>query len=88
MAIGYVIHLILGADRPANVVLMVEAMLGFAAPTSARRARPLPGAVLLAVVAIGGSTLVTLGLTLSLLGIIPGRAPHVIPIARMIIGTA
>jgi hypothetical protein len=36
MAIGYVIHLILRADRPLYVVLMVAAMLGFAAATSAR----------------------------------------------------
>jgi ABC-type iron transport system FetAB permease component len=44
MAIGYVIHLILRADRPAYVVLMVAAMLGFETATSARRARPSPGA--------------------------------------------
>ncbi len=87
MAIGYVINLILRADRPVYVVLMVAAMLGFAAATSARRARPLPGALLLAVVAIGGSTLVTLGLMLAL-GIIPSGARYVIPIAGMIVGNS
>ena len=56
MAIGYVIHLILRTDRPIYVILMVAAMLAFAAFTSARRARPLPGALLLTFVAIGGST--------------------------------
>lgn len=87
MAIGYVIQLILGADHPAYVVLMVAAMLLFAAITSARRARPLPGAFLLALAAIGGSTLVTLGLMLAL-RIIPSGARYVIPVAGMIVGNS
>ncbi len=85
LAIGYVIGLVLGADRAAYVALTVAAMLAFAVLTSARRARPIPGASLLALAAIGGSTLVTLGLMLAV-GIIPGGARYVIPIAGMIIG--
>ena len=87
MAIGYVISLILRTNSPLYVILMVAAMLAFAAFTSARRARPLPGALLLTLVAIGGSTLVTLGLML-LLGIIPSGARYVIPIAGMIVGNS
>ena len=87
MAIGYVIQLILKADHPAWVILMLAAMLGFAAATSARRARALPGAIWLAALAIGGSSLVTLGLML-VLGIIPTGARYVIPIAGMIIGNS
>jgi putative ABC transport system permease protein len=87
MAIGYVIHLILRSDNPVYVVLTVAVMLAFAGATSARRARPLPGALLLAMVAIGGSALVTLGLMLAL-GIIPSGARYVIPIAGMIIGNS
>jgi putative ABC transport system permease protein len=85
LAIGYVIGLVLGADRAVYVALMVAAMFLFAALTSARRARPLPGAYPLAFAAIGGSTLVTLGLMLAF-GIIPSGARYVIPIAGMIIG--
>ena len=87
MAIGYVIHLILRTNRPIYVVLMVGAMLTFAAETSARRARPLPGALLLTLAAIGLSTIVTLGLML-VLGIIPTGARYVIPIAGMIVGNS
>jgi putative ABC transport system permease protein len=87
IAIGYVIHLILRTDRPLYVVLMVAAMLGFAAFTSARRARRLPGAPVLMLTAIGGSTVVTLGLMIAL-GIIPSGARYVIPIAGMIIGNS
>lgn len=87
IAIGYVIHLILRTDRPLYVVVMVAAMLGFAAVTSARRARRLPGALLVVLAAIGGSTAVTLGLMLGL-GIIPSGARYVIPIAGMIIGNS
>ncbi len=60
-------------------------MLASAAHTSTRRVRPLPGALLLTFVAIGVSTVVTLGLML-VLGIIPSGARYVIPIAGMIVG--
>jgi putative ABC transport system permease protein len=87
MAIGYVIHLIFSTRSPFWVALMIVAMLVFAAYTSGRRARRLPGAMSLMLVAIGGSTLVTLGLML-VLGIIPSGARYVIPIGGMIVGNS
>lgn len=87
MAIGYAIHLIFNADSAAWVALMIVAMLVFAAITSARRSHRLPGAPTLMLVAIGGSTAVTLGVML-LLGIIPTGARYVIPIGGMIIGNS
>ncbi len=87
MAIGYVIHLIFSTKSPVWVALMIVAMLVFAAFTSGRRARRLPGSVTLMLIAIGGSTLVTLGLML-VLGIIPTGARYVIPIGGMIVGNS
>jgi putative ABC transport system permease protein len=87
MAIGYVIHLIFSAQSALWVALMIVAMLLFAAATSARRSRQLPGALGLMLVGIGGATLVTLGLML-VLGIIPTGARYVIPIGGMIVGNS
>jgi putative ABC transport system permease protein len=87
MAIGYVIHLIFSAENSIWIALMIVAMLVFAAITSARRSRRLPGSLTLMLVAIGGSTVVTLGLMLGL-GIIPAGARYVIPIAGMIVGNS
>lgn len=87
MAIGYVIHLIFSTKSAFWVVLMIAVMLVFAAVTSARRARRLPGSLSLMLIAIGGSTIVTLGLML-VLGIIPTGARYVIPIGGMIIGNS
>ncbi len=84
-AVGYAIHLILREDRPLWVILMIVAMLVFATATSARRAKPLPGAPWLMFTAIGASAAVTLGLLLGL-DIIPAGARYVIPIGGMIIG--
>ena len=66
---------------------MIVAMLVFAAVTSARRSRQLPGSLTLMLVAIGGSTVITLGLML-VLGIIPTGARYVIPIGGMIVGNS
>ena len=87
MAIGYVIHLIFSTESAFWVALMVVAMLAFAAATSARRSRELPGSLTLMLAAIGGSTIVTLGVMLGL-GIIPTGARYVIPIAGMIVGNS
>ena len=87
MAIGYVIHLIFSAESFVWVVLMILAMLAFAAVTSGRRARRLQGSVTLMFIAIGVSTAVTLGLMLAL-GIIPAGARYVIPIGGMIVGNS
>jgi putative ABC transport system permease protein len=87
MAIGYIIHLIFSTKSGFWVALMIVAMLVFAAITSARHSRRLPGALSLMLIAIGGSTLVTLALML-LLGIIPAGARYVIPIGGMIVGNS
>jgi putative ABC transport system permease protein len=87
MAIGYVIHVIFTTKSILWVALVIVAMLVFAAFTSGRRAQRLSGSVTLMFVAIGGSTLVTLGLMLAL-GIIPATARYVIPIGGMIVGNS
>ena len=84
-AIGFVIALILDADRPLWVLLMLGAMLGFAAATAARNVRGVPGAVWLMVVSLGLASVTTLGVMV-VLGIIPTGARYVVPIGGMIIG--
>jgi putative ABC transport system permease protein len=84
-AIGFVIALILDADRPIWVLLMLAAMLTFAAFTAARNVRVVPGALWLMVVALGLASVTTLGVMV-LLGIVPTGARYVIPIGGMIIG--
>jgi len=84
-AIGFVIALILDADRPLWVLLMLAAMLTFAAFTAARNVRVVPGALWLMVVALGLASATTLGVMV-VLGIIPTGARYVIPIGGMIIG--
>ncbi len=86
-AIGYAIHLVFSTESHVWVALMIAAMLVFAAVTSARRSHLLPDSLTLMLVAIGGSTAVTLGLML-LLGIIPTGARYVIPIGGMIVGNS
>lgn len=85
MAIGYVIDLIFGTEHIAYVLLMVVAMVVFAAITSARRLRDLPRSWLVMLLAIGGAAAATLVMML-VLDIIPSTARYVIPIAGMVIG--
>ena len=87
MAIGYLIDLIFGTDHLAYVLLMVLAMVVFAAITSARRLRVLPRPWSITLLAIGAASAVTLVLML-VLGIIPSTARYVIPIAGMVIGNS
>src|SRR5919199_6731444 len=53
-AMGYVINYIFGLKSLGAVVLLLAGMVGFAGWTSARRARGVPRAFLVAVGAIGG----------------------------------
>jgi putative ABC transport system permease protein len=87
MAIGYVIHLIFASDSLVFVALMLGAMVVFAAFTSARRLAGLPGRYPIALVAIGLSSLVTIGL-MAALGIISAEARYLIPIGGMVIGNS
>jgi len=86
-AIGFVIALILDADRVLWVLLVLAAMLAFAAFTAARNVRVVPGALWLMVAALGLSSATTLGVMVGL-GIIPTGARYMIPIGGMIIGNS
>lgn len=86
-AIGYAINYIFGLESPVAVVLLLSGMVGFAAWTSARRARGVPHALPVAAGAIGVAAVATLGLLL-LLQVIPATARYLIPLGGMVIGNA
>ncbi len=86
-AIGYAINYIFGLESPVAVVLLLSGMVGFAAWTSARRARGVPHALPVAAGAIGAAAVATLGLLL-LLQVIPATARYLIPLGGMVIGNA
>jgi len=78
-AIGYVIDYIFGLESLGAVVLLLTGMVGFAGWTSARRARGVPRAFLVAVGAIGVAAISTLSMLL-LLHIVPPTARYLIPL--------
>jgi len=86
-AIGYVIDFIFGLDSLEVVVLLLAGMVLFAAWTSARRARDVPRAFLVAAVAVGVAAVATLGLLLTL-RIVPATARYLIPLGGMVIGNS
>ncbi|MDQ4063207.1 MAG: iron export ABC transporter permease subunit FetB [Actinomycetota bacterium] len=86
-AIGYAINYIFGLESPVAVVLLLSGMVGFAAWTSARRARGVPHALPVAAGTIGVAAVATLGLLL-LLQVIPTTARYLIPLGGMVIGNA
>jgi putative ABC transport system permease protein len=86
-AIGYVINYIFGLESLLAVVLLLAGMVAFAGWTSARRARGVPGALPVAVGAIGVAAVATLGMLL-LLQIVPPTARYLIPLGGMVIGNS
>jgi putative ABC transport system permease protein len=86
-AMGYVINYIFGLESLLAVVLLLAGMVAFAGWTSARRARGVPGALPVAVGAIGVAAVATLGMLL-LLQIVPPTARYLIPLGGMVIGNS
>src|SRR5919112_1456099 len=86
-AIGYVIDYVFGLENLWVVVMLLAGMVLFAAWTSARRARDVPNAFLIAVVAVGVAAVATLVLLLAL-GIVPATARYLIPLGGMVIGNS
>jgi putative ABC transport system permease protein len=78
-AMGYVIDYVFGLESLGAVVLLLAGMVGFAAWTSARRARSVPRAFLVTAGAIGVAAVATLGV-LVLLQIVPPTARYLIPL--------
>ncbi len=87
MAIGYVIDFIFGTRSLALVLLMIAAMVVFAAITSGRRLRGLPHNYWIAGAAIGLASALTLVLMV-VLGIISTEARYLIPIGGMVVGNS
>jgi len=67
------------------VALLLAGRVLLAAWTSARRARGVPRAFVVAALAVGAATVVTLGLLL-VLRVVPATARYLIPLGGMIIG--
>jgi putative ABC transport system permease protein len=86
-AIGYVIDYIFGLDNLGVVALLLAGMVLFAAWTSARRAKDVPRAFLIAAVAVGVAAVATLGLLLAL-GIVPATPRYLIPLGGMVVGNS
>jgi putative ABC transport system permease protein len=86
-AIGYVIDYVFGLESLRAVALLLAGMVGFAGWTSARRARGVPRAFLVAAGAIGVAAVATLSVLL-LLQIVPATARYLIPLGGMVIGNS
>lgn len=86
-AIGYAINYIFALESLPAVVLLLVGMVGFAAWTSARRAKGVPRALPVAVGAIGVAAVATLG-ALLLLRVMPPTSQYLIPLGGMVIGNA
>jgi putative ABC transport system permease protein len=86
-AMGYVIDYVFGLESLGAVVLLLAGMVGFAAWTSARRARSVPRAFLVTAGAIGVAAVATLSVLL-LLQIVPPTARYLIPLGGMVIGNS
>lgn len=84
-AIGFVINFIFGLENVGAVLLLLVAMVLFAAFTSARRAKGMPGAFPVALLALSVAAASTLGLLL-VLQIVPPTARYLIPLGGMVIG--
>lgn len=87
VAIGYALEFIFATNNAFFVVSLISLMVTVAGFTSGKRATGVPGAIGLALAAIGGGTLATLG-SLVALRIFPFSAHTLIPIAGMVIGNA
>ncbi len=86
-AMGYAIEYVFGLESAGAVALLLAGMVLFAAWTSARRARGVPRAFLVAGVAVGAAAVATLGLLLAL-RVVPATARYLIPLGGMVIGNS
>jgi putative ABC transport system permease protein len=86
-AIGYAISYIFALESLPAVVLLLAGMVGFAAWTSASRAKGMPRALPVAAGAIGVAAVATLGMLL-VLQVVPPTAQYLIPLGGMVIGNS
>jgi putative ABC transport system permease protein len=84
-AIGFVINFIFGLESVGAVLLLLVVMVLFAAFTSSRRAKGMPWAFPVALLAVSVAAASTLGLLLAL-QIVPPTARYLIPLGGMVIG--
>ena len=86
-AIGYVIELIFNQDNLAFVFVLLAVMVGFGALTARARARNVPGALPVLVIALSLAAAGTLGMVVAL-GIFEPEARYLVPVGGMVIGNA
>lgn len=86
-AIGYVIDFIFALKGLGYVLLLLAVMIGFAGWTSSQRSTGVPGALPLAMGAVGLAALCTLGMLLAL-GVIPPTPRYLILLGGMVVGNS
>jgi UDP-glucose/iron transport system permease protein len=86
-AMGYVIDYIFGLESLGAVALLLAGMVAFAGWTSARRAKDVPNAFVVAAGSVGVAAVATLGMLL-LLQIVPPTARYLIPLGGMVVGNS
>lgn len=87
IAIGYVLELVFELDVPVFTVGILLVMITIGARTSGKRAQQTPNAVLVAFLAIGVGSGLTIAL-LVILGVFQFVPKDIIPIGGMIVGTS
>lgn len=88
LAVGAWLGVVLDPDQPVILAWMwVAVMVVVAAVTVVRRAPEVPGVLGLALVAVGASAAVSLGVVFGL-GILPMEGRTVVPLAGMIVGNS
>ena len=86
-ALGYVVKLIFDAESAVFALALVGAMVVFGAFTAAGRARHVPGALGILLVALGSAVLATVGVVLAV-GIFDATPRILIPLGGMIVGNS
>ncbi len=87
IAIGYVLELVFELDVPVFTIGILLVMITIGARTSGKRAQQTPNAVLVAFLAIGVGSGLTIAL-LVILGVFQFVPKDIIPIGGMIVGTS
>ena len=87
LAVGFVLEWVFGGGRGWVTPLVLAVMIGTATVTSGGRAKRVPGAHSVAVLALSVATAATLGVLL-VLGIVPAEPRSAIPLGSMIISNA
>ena len=87
LAVGFVLEWVFGGGRGWVTPLVLAVMIGTATVTSGGRAKRVPGAHTVAVLALSVATAATLGVLL-VLGIVPAEPRSAIPLGSMIISNA